>query len=136
MNRNVNAKSSPIAVSGGGAETIQKLCTGKKKLGSGGTRGGKARLESNRTLSFLSGKSGAGFSYKKLSPAAGKTAAGLLSYHMKYHRNTKNSITIRYANASVIGASASTAVSRQSSALSTTVPSYTGSRVPASVPCR
>ena len=66
MNRNVNAKSSPIAVSGGGAETIQKLCTGKKKLGSGG----KARLESNRTLSFSSGKSGAGFSYKKLSPTA------------------------------------------------------------------
>lgn len=55
---------------------------------------------------------------------------------MEYYRNTKNSITIRYANASVIGASASTAVSRQSSALSTTVPSYTGSRVPASVPCR
>lgn len=45
---------------------------------------------------------------------------------MEYYRNTKNSITIRYANASVIGASASTAVSRQSSALSTTVPSYTG----------
>lgn len=47
---------------------------------------------------------------------------------MEYYRNTKNSITIRYANASVIGASASTAVSRQSSALSTTVPSYIGRR--------
>ncbi len=38
------------------------------------------------------------------------------------HRKTKNSITIRYANASVIGASASAAVSRQSSSRST-VPS-------------
>ena len=50
---------------------------------------------------------------------------------MEYYWNTKNSITIRYANASVIGASASTAVSRQSSASS-----YTGSRAPASEPCR
>ena len=43
--------------------------------------------------------------------------------NIEFYRNTKNSITIRYANANIIGASASTAVSRQSSAPSTTVPS-------------
>ena len=58
--------------------------------------------------------------FDSLSPAAGKPAAGLLQY--RFYRNTKNSITIRYANASVIGASASAAVSRQSSSRST-VPS-------------
>ena len=42
--------------------------------------------------------------------------------NIEFYRNTKNSITIRYANASVIGASASAAVSRQSSSRST-VPS-------------
>lgn len=90
----------------------------KRNRAAGELEGGKTRLESDRLLS-LSQKNGTGF-WDKLSPAAVIRQRG--SGCIESHRKTKNSITIRYANASVIGASASAAVSRQSSSRST-VPS-------------